>query len=137
MRNRLVIWSILLIVGFLIGFTPQYARSHRLQQNVSAMDGQLAKCRSAEQLSQLRSTATLMYLEATQKNYGTSGNYAGRLFDQAQHLASDTQNEALRNSLREILTARDQITAGLAKGDDAVVPAMQKILAGLEQNTPQ
>ncbi|MGC1780923.1 MAG: hypothetical protein WA708_00220 [Acidobacteriaceae bacterium] len=137
MRNKLVIWSILLIVGFLIGFIPQYARSHRLQQNVSAMDGQLAKCRSAEQLSQLRSTATLMYLEATQKNYGTSGNYAGRLFDQAQHLASDTQNEALRNSLREILTARDQITAGLAKGDDAVVPAMQKILAGLEQNTTQ
>jgi hypothetical protein len=78
-----------------------------------------------------------MYLEATQKNYGTSGDYAGRFFDQAQHLANDTQDEALRNSLRELLTARDQITAGLAKGDDAVVPAMQKILAGVEQNTTQ
>ena len=137
MRNRLVLWLILLIVGFLIGFIPQYARSHRLQQNISAMAGQLDTCRSAGQLSQLRSTATLMYLEATQKNYGTSGDYANRFFDQAQRLANDTHDEALSNLFRQLLTSRDQITAGLAKGDDAVLPAMQNILARLEQNTMQ
>lgn len=137
MRNRLVLWLSLLIVGFLTGFIPRYARSHRLQQNVSAMAGQLDTCRSADQLSRLRSTATLMYLEATQKNYGTSGDYANRFFDQAQRLANNTHDEALSTVLRQLLTSRDQIIAGLAKGDDAVLPAMQNILAGLEQNTTQ
>lgn len=137
MRNRLVLWLSFLIVGFLVGFIPQFARSHRLQQNVSAMAGQLDTCRSADQLSQLRSTGTLMYLEATQKNYGTSEDYANRFFDQAQRLANGTHDEALSNLLRQLLTSRDPIIAGLAKGDDGVLPAMQNILARLEQNTMQ
>ena len=97
MRNKLFLWLILLIVGFLAGFSPEYLQSHGLQQNASALNGQLEACRFAEQLSQLRATATLIYLELTQKNYGTSGDYAGRFFDQAQRLANDTQDEALRN----------------------------------------
>ena len=135
MRNRVVLWLVLIIMGFLAGFIPEYFKSHRLQQNVSTLTGQLEACRSAEQLSQLRATATLMYLEVTQKNYGTSGEYAGRFFDQAQRLANNTQDEALRNRLREILAARDQTTADLAKGDAAVVSEMQTILSKVEQDT--
>lgn len=135
MRNKLVLWLILLLVGFLAGFIPEYFKSHRLEQDVAALNGQLKACRSAEQLSQLRATATLMYLQATQKNYGTSGDYAGRFFDEAQHLANNTQDEALRNLLREILATRDQITADLAKGDAAAVSEMQAILSEVEQDT--
>ena len=132
MRNKLVLWLILLIVGFLVGFLPQYFRSRQLEQKVSAQAGQLEACRSAEQLSQLRDMAALMYLEATQKNYGTSGNYAGRFFDQAQRLANSTQDEALRDLLREILATRDQVTADLAKGDAASVSEVQPILSKVE-----
>ena len=135
MRNKVVLWLILIIMGFLAGFIPEYIKSHRLQQNASALTAQLEACRSAEQLSQLRATATLMYLEVMQKNYGTSRDYAGRFFDQAQHLANNTQDEALRNLLREILATRDQITADLAKGDAAVVSEMQTILSKVEQDT--
>lgn len=102
---------------------------------MSALTGELDACRSAEHLSRLRATATLMYLEATQKNYGTSGDYAGRFFDQAQRLASSTQDETLRNLLQEILATRDQITADLAKGDAAVVSEMQTVVSKVEQNT--
>ena len=135
MRNKLVLWLILLIVGFLVGFLPQYFRSRQLQQKVSAQAGQLEACRSAEQLSQLRDMAALMYLEATQKNYGTSGNYAGRFFDQAQRLANSTQDEGFRNLLREILATRDQVTADLAKGDAAAVSEIQPVLSKMEKDT--
>lgn len=135
MRNKIVVWLIVFIVGFLAGFVPQYLKSHQLEQKVSALTGELDACRSAEQLSRLRATATLMYLEATQKNYGTSGDYAGRFFDQAQRLASSTQDETLRNLLQEILATRDQITADLAKGDAAVVSEMQTVVSKVEQNT--
>jgi hypothetical protein len=68
MRRNLVLWFALLIVGFLIGFILQYARLQRAQRELSASAKQLAFCQSSEQLSQLRDTATMMYLEAVQKN---------------------------------------------------------------------
>jgi hypothetical protein len=102
---------------------------------VSTSTAQLETCRFAEQLSQLRDAATLMYLEATQKNYGTSGDDANHFFDQAQRISSSTQDETLRNVLREILATRDQVIAGLAKGDAAVGSEMQPLLLKLEQGT--
>ena len=135
MRNKLVLWVILLIAGFLAGFIPQYSKARLLQERVSSSAAQLEACRSAEQLSGLRDAAALMYLEATQKNYGTAGTYASGFFDRAQRLANSTQDAALRTLLREVLTVRDQITADLAKGDGAVVSEMQPVLEKLEKDT--
>jgi hypothetical protein len=135
MRNKLVLWVILLMAGFLTGFIPQHSKARQLQEGVSSA-AQLEACRSAEQLPGLRDAAALMYLQATQKNYGTAGNYAGGFFDQAQRLANSTPDPGLRTLLRELLTVRDQITADLAKGDSAVVSEMQPVLQKLE-NQPQ
>jgi len=76
MRRKLVIWSLLLIGGFVAGFILQYARLQHIEVELSAASKQLASCQSSEQLSQLRDTATRMYLEAAQKNYGLAGEYA-------------------------------------------------------------
>jgi hypothetical protein len=134
MRNKSIFGLVLFVVGFLAGFIPQYSKASHLQQEVSASADQVTACRSDAQIAQLRDAATLMYLEATEKNYGTSGVHAGRFFDQAQRLASTTQNQELRQQLREILATRDQITADLAKGDAAVVSEMQPIIAKMEQS---
>ena len=63
----------------------------------------------------IRDAASLMFLEATQKNYGTSGDDANRFFDQAQRLANSTQDEDLRTLLGGTLSMRDRIIADLAK----------------------
>lgn len=76
MRHKLVLWSVLLIAGFLAGFILQYSRVNRLQQNLSVSTKQLESCHSGEQMAQLRDTATMMYLETTQKNYGRAGEYS-------------------------------------------------------------
>jgi len=75
----------------------------------------------------------MMYLEVVQKNYGKSGEYAKEFFDQAQQIASGTDEPALRTLLRDTLAARDQITADLAKGDAAALSAIQLVLSKLEQ----
>ena len=132
MRNKILLWSLLLIGGFLSGFIPEYSKSHRLAHIAAEASGQLEQCQSSEQVSQLRDTAALMYLEATRKNYGTSAAYAARFFDQAQQLMSSTKDEALRGVLRELLAKRDQVTADLAKGDAGVISEMQPILSKVE-----
>ena len=134
MRSKLVLWSLLLIGGFLAGFILQYVRLQRLQEELSASSKQLVSCQSSEQLSQLRVTATMMYLEAVQKNYGLAGEHAKEFFDQAQRIVSGTEDLALRNLLRDTLATRDQITGDLAKGDAAVPSEIQPVLSKLAQN---
>ena len=133
MRHKLALWFLLLLAGFLIGFILQYSRLQRVQQELSASTKQLGFCQSSEQLSQLRDTATMMYLEAVQKNYGKAGEYSKEFFDQAQRIVSSTEDPALRNLLRDTLATRDQITADLAKGDGAALSEIQPVLSKLEQ----
>jgi hypothetical protein len=122
-----------LITGFLTGFILQYARVQRVQQELSAAEKQLMPCQSNEQWSQLRDTATMMYLEVVQKNYGKGGEYSSQVFDQAQQIANSTKDSALRNLLREATATRDQVTADLAKGDAAALSEVQLVLSKLEQ----
>jgi hypothetical protein len=104
-RRKLVLWLVLLIAGFLAGFILQYAKLQRVQEELLASTKQLGSCRSSEQLSLLRDTATMMYLEAVQKNYGKAGEYSKEVFDQAHRIAGSTEDPALRNLLRDILAA--------------------------------
>jgi cytochrome c-type biogenesis protein CcmH/NrfF len=67
MRHKLVLWFLPLLTGLLIGFILQYSRLQRVQQELSASIKQLGSCQSSQQLSQLRDTATMMYLEVAQK----------------------------------------------------------------------
>ena len=133
MRHKLVLWFLLLVAGFLIGFILQYSRLQRVQQELSASTKQLQSCQSSQQLSQLRDTATMMYLEVVQKNYGKAGEYSSQVFDQAQQIANSTKDSALRNLLREATATRDQVTADLAKGDAAALSEVQLVLSKLEQ----
>jgi hypothetical protein len=133
MRHKLILWFALLIAGFLAGFILQYPRSQRLQQELSASTKQLATCRLSEQSSQLRDTAIMIYLEATQKNYGKAGEYSREFFDQAERIESSTEDSGLRNLLRDILGMRDQITANLAKGDAAALSEIEPVVSKLEE----
>jgi hypothetical protein len=124
---------VLLIAGFLTGLILQYARLQRVRQQLSASTKQLGSCQSTEQLSQLRDTAAMMYLEVVQKNYGKAGEHAKEFFDQAQRIGSSTEDPALQNLLRDVLASRDQITGDLAKGDAAALSEIQPFLFKLEQ----
>ena len=133
MGRKFILWFALLIVGFLAGFILQYARLQQAQQELSASTKQLGSCQASEQLSQLRDTATVMFLEAVQKNYGKAGEHSKELFDQAQRIQSSTADPVLRDLLRDTLATRDQITADLAKGDAAALSDIQLLLSKIEQ----
>jgi hypothetical protein len=132
MQRNLVLWFVLLIVGFLAGFILQYARLQQAQQELSASTKQLGYCQAGEQLSQLRDIATSMFLEAVQKNYGKAGEDSKEFFDQAQRIQSSTGDSALRNLLGDTLATRDQITADLARGDAAALSEIQALVSKIE-----
>ena len=135
MRNRLVLWLVLLVAGFLAGFIPQYLRAQRGSAQLSNTEQQLASCRVEMQLSQLRDTAAMMYLETTRRNYGTAQDHSRRFFDQVQQATGQTADPAVKKTLDDVLKLRDPIIAALAKGDPAVLSDLQLVLTNIEAGT--
>ena len=133
MRRKLTVWIGLFVAGFLFGYILQYTTLLRVQGELTASTNQLESCRREEQSSHLRDTATIMYLEVVQKNYGKAGEYSKGFFDQAQRIVSSTDDPVLRDLLHDILATRDQTTADLAKGDAIAVSGIQRVLSKLEQ----
>lgn len=127
--RKFLVWVILLVIGFLLGFIPQYVKAHSLTQQVNGCEADL-------QLAQVRQYGALTYVTATQLNYGTASGYAQQFFEQAQKLAGSTQDAGVRSLVNDVLSSRDKITGDLAKGDAAVVGELQPILLKLEQAKP-
>jgi hypothetical protein len=119
------VWLLVFVAGLLIGFVPQYLKARDLKRQVSV-------CNAAYQLAEVRRSAALTYVAATQLNYGTASGYANQFFDQVRHLEASTSDDSGRSMLSNVLSSRDKITADLAKGDPQVVSDLQPILQAVE-----
>lgn len=127
--RKFLVWVVLLVVGFLLGFVPQFLKANSLNEQVT-------RCQADLELAQVRQYGALTYVAATQLNYGTASTYAQQFFAQAQKVASSPGDPAAQGLANEVLSARDKITADLAKGDPAVVGELQPIILKLEQAKP-
>ena len=70
MRQKLVLWFLLVLTGLVIGFILQYSRLQRVQEDLSASTKQLGSCKSSQRLAQLRDTTTMMYLNLLNVGHG-------------------------------------------------------------------
>ena len=123
--RTLFVWLLLFLAGLLVGFVPQYLKARDLRRQVKV-------CNDAFQLAEVRRSAALTYVSATQLNYGTATGYAHQFFNQVRQLAATTSDPAGRSMLSDVLSSRDKITTDLAKGDPQVINDLQPILLEVE-----
>ncbi len=124
--RKFLTWFIVFLVGFLIGFVPQYWKAHGLRED-------LASCTAKTDLAKLQQSASLAYVAATQLNYGVASGYAQAFFASAQTLQGTTTDTSLKDLLSQVLAARDKVTGDLAKGNAEVVGELQPLVLKLEQ----
>jgi len=125
MRNFLT-WVIVFVVGLLIGFVPQYWKARGARE-------ELTSCHTRADLAKVQQSAALTYLAATQLNYGLASGYAQTFFANAQSVQATTPDAAIKDTLTQVLAARDKVTADLAKGSPEVVAELQPLILKLEQ----
>jgi hypothetical protein len=118
MTNRIVGIAVALVVVFLAGFVPQYVRANRL-------DSELRQSREAFAGADLRDLAGLAYLQANQKNFGLAAETIGQFFNRVREVANQARDTVRRKAIEDLASPRDRITAGLAKGDPAVIGDLQ------------
>jgi hypothetical protein len=133
--SKIIVGLVLIGIVFLIGFFPQYVKVARLEEEVSKVKQDLASCQVRGRLAELRDLAALMYLEASQKNYGLAGGHSTRYFDQVRQAMNQPGDPALKQRLKEILDLRDTITAGLARGEAEIVAEVQSLLIKTHEST--
>ena len=128
MKNKIVVIGVLLIVVALAGFLPQYVK-------VRGLEKELSEAKQENSLAQLRDLAGLAYLQASQKDYGLAAGTSSRFFDSTQAAANQTADSSAKKSLEELLSFRDKITTGLAKGDPGVLNDLQALFLKTREAT--
>jgi hypothetical protein len=127
-KNRVIVVAVVVVVAFLLGFVPQYVKAQRLES-------ELHTAQQANAGAELRDLAAQAYVQANQKNFGLAAETASRYFNRTREVASQTGNAATKTALESILTARDKITAELAKGDPAAIGDLQDLFTKTQQAT--
>lgn len=127
-KNRIMFAAVLLVVAYLTGFLPGYAKNQRQEKELSG-------ARFENRLAHLRDLACLAYLQAIQKDYGLAAGTSTRLFDQTREVAGQTLDAGGRKSLEDLLNLRDPITAKLATGDSGIVNDLHALLVKTRQAT--
>ena len=112
-NTRVIVIGGLFVVVFLVSFVPEYIKASR-------SDSTLSQAQQGQRMSSLRDLSALMYFQATQKNYGLAAGTAAQFFSRVGAVAGQSP-EPQRKAILDLLSPRDRITAGLAKGDPAVV----------------
>lgn len=128
MRNRIIIAAGVLVVVFLAGLLPFYVKANRLE-------GELREARREQSLAELRDLAGLVYVQASQKDYGLAAGTSTRFFDRAREAANQARDSSDRKPLDDLLNLRDSITAELAKGDPGVLGDLQTLFVKTRKAT--
>jgi hypothetical protein len=124
--------GIVLLIGLLLGFVPQYRNASSLRSELHSRDERIRTLEREASLSRARHTAGLMYLELTRRNYGIAAQHATAFFDQVRTMLSGAPPE-VHGAFGGLLSQRDAVTAGIAKSDPAVIGLVQSILDELNR----
>jgi hypothetical protein len=120
-RTVAIFGMVLFLVGFLLGFIPQY-------QKASNLATQLERARLESKLREIRELASLSYIEASKMNYGSATEDSERMFGLAREVVNDTADGGLRRSLNGLLTFRDTVKGKLSAADASVLEPLQQIV---------
>jgi hypothetical protein len=127
--RKALIWIGILAGVFLLGFLPQYSTARGLKQEV-------AMCRTKLEFAVLKNAIGLVYLEANQKNYGIAAQQASGFFETARQTLART-SAGQQSVIRDALSNRDAITAGLARGDAGVIAVIQSVYGNMVRALPE
>ena len=122
----MIVAGVLFLSGFLLGFIPQFRSASALRDEMQKLEGEAKLLRA-------RSSASLLYLELTRRNYGHAAQQAAALFDNLRGMTGDSSSPQTRSSVEKLLGQRDALTTGISKSDPEAVGLAQQMLDELHQ----
>jgi hypothetical protein len=103
---------------------------------VKHLENDLSVARRENALAQLRDLAGLVFVQASQKNYGLAAGTSKQFFSRTREAANRAPNANRRKALEDLLASQasqDKITAELAKGDPEALGDLQVLFEKARQ----
>ena len=124
--TKLALVLVLLIAAFLGGYLPEHSKVNR-------MVDELRETKRQSSLARLRDLSGLSYIQASQKNYGLASKTAASYFGLVQDVVNQTTDATARKPYEELLSMREKISGGLAKGDEQVMNDLHPLFVRTQQ----
>ena len=134
-RKQIVLWTAVTVVAFLVGFVPQYRLARVLRGDLSVAQEQIRTLEWKMELAEFRDLAGMVYLGTNQSNYGIARQRSTQFFDRASELSREAADSSLKAFLEDVLQQRDEITAGLTKGDGSIRETVEKLYTQVYEHT--
>lgn len=153
MRNNIIVF----FLGVLLGLIPMYLENQRIKQTyqedratleseAGRAQAELSEVSEKYRIALLRDQLASLVLELEHKNFGTARLQSTNFFNRVRDSLPEMETAAVRETLRELLSQRDEVTAALVSNDDRVATRLREIYqdfpraatlaAPAEQNEP-
>jgi hypothetical protein len=133
MKNQVMVGAVLVIVGGLVGFIPEYAKLVAAHHEIENLRQQLDVSKRAEAMNSFRNRAAMLYTETTQNNFTVALGMASKYFTDLRAFTDRTTDPTLKQELGSVLSSRDAILGGLAKADPAISVQIQELFLKLQK----
>lgn len=128
-----------LILGLLAGFVPQHQKNSILRHNnlaltegEASLQNELAKTQARLAISAFTVRSAVVYVEAEKHDYSVALESASSLFTDLRKYTDQSSDANVKQQLGQVLSTRDQVIAGLAKADPAVVQQLQDMFLKMQ-----
>jgi len=125
--TRVLVMIVLVAVAFLSGLLIGYMEVRETRALLETAQNERDTLRLQKQLSQIRDLAALMYVETSRQNYGLGSEYAVRYFDQVKKLDSAAMPAHIRDSIKELLSHKEAVTASLSRAEPGATQQVQAL----------
>jgi hypothetical protein len=128
MRVHVTLWVILLGIGFLLGFVPEYQKNRELQTQLESPQKTIDALKLQVRMAELRDAAGLMLLELSRQNYGLARDHATDYYNKLKDLIGESQDENLKKSLAELSATQNSLTTNLLTASPNSLTAAQPVV---------
>ena len=129
MRAKGVIAGLVVLaigLAYIAGYWPEHRRRVALEADAAALRERLADSEARVRMGRLLGEILNIREAVVSLNYGNAQQLSSTFFDGVRAEASITPVAAFKTALETVLQVRDQVTAALARGDQAAVEPLHR-----------
>ena len=129
MRAKGVIAGVVVLViglAYVAGYWPEHRQRVALEADAAVLRERLADSEARVRMGRLLGELLNIREAVGSLNYGNAQQLSSTFFDSVRAEASITPVAAFKTALEAVLQARDQVTAALARGDQAALEPLRR-----------
>jgi len=117
---------VLIGLAYVGGYWPEHRQRVALDADIATLREQLAESEARVRMGRLLGEVLNIREAVVTLNYGQAQELSSRFFDSVRAEASATPVAAFKVAFEAVLQTRDQVTAALARGDQAAGESLRR-----------